>query len=146
MEGTKVNVVIQSLQYRDGEKETVRQQAEGRLCREGEAYVLTYREGEASGLGRTRTTLRLEPGRAVLTREGELRARMVFQVGTPHASLYETPYGQLPMTVRTQRLEGELTQAGGRIFLIYTIESGGAHMGETRLRLTVKAKENSYDR
>ncbi len=146
MEEKNVTITIRSLQSRDGEKESMTQRVEGRLSREEENYILTYREGEDSGLGRTRTTLRLEPGRATLTRSGELKAHMVFQEGKPYTSLYETPYGKLSMTIHTRRLEGELKETGGSIYLVYQIQLGGADAGETRLRLTVNTKENSYDR
>lgn len=145
MEGNKVSVIIRSLQSRDGEKESMTQRVEGHLRREEERYILTYWEGEGSDLGQTRTTLHLESDRAVLTRQGELTAHMVFQEGASHTSLYETPYGKLPMTIHTQRLEGKLSEAGGSVYLVYQIQLGGADAGETRLRLTVNTKENSHE-
>lgn len=145
MEENNVTVVIRSLQRLEGESESMTQCVEGSLSREGTDYVLTYREGEASGLGQTRTTLRLEPGRVTLTRWGEFPSHMVFQKGEPHTSLYETPYGKLPMTLHTQHLEGDMSQTGGSIYLIYRIQLGGADAGETRLRLTVNTKENRHD-
>lgn len=145
MEENNVTVVIRSLRRLEGESESMTQRVEGRLSREGEDYVLTYREGEDSGLGQTRTTLRLEPGRVTLTRSGEFPSHMVFQEGKPHTSLYQTPYGKLPMTLHTQRLEEDMGRAGGSIYLIYRIQLGGADAGETRLRLTVNTKENRHD-
>ncbi len=146
MEENNVTVVIRSLRRLEGESGSMTQRVEGCLSREGEDYVLTYREGEDSGLGQTRTTLRLEPGQATLTRSGEFPSRMVFQEGKPHTSLYGTPYGKLPMTIHTRRLEGKLSEAGGSVYLVYQIQLGGTDAGETRLRLTVNTKENSYDR
>lgn len=141
MEENKVSVTIRSLQRGAGESQSTIQHVEGRLREEGEELLLTYWEGEDSGLGKTETTLRMEPGRVTLTRSGEVRAHMVFQEGKPHTSLYETPYGKLPMTIRTQHMEEKLSRAGGSLYLIYQIQLGGANMGETRLRLTVNTKE-----
>lgn len=141
MEENNVTITIRSLQRLPGESQSVTQHVAGRLTREGEGYLLTYREGEESGLGQTRTILRLEPGWATLTRTGEVSSHMVFQEGKEHTSLYETPYGKLPMTIRTHRLEEKLNEAGGSVYLIYEIRLGGADAGETRLRLTVNAKE-----
>ena len=141
MSNTKVTVTIHSLQTLDTGKEVLTQQARGDLRREGETWLLTYREGESSGLGDTRTTLEIAPRRAVLTRTGELSSRMVFQPGETHTSLYQTPYGRIPMTLRTLSLRSDLGERGGRVTIRYTMEIGGA-AGETRLRLTVKTKEN----
>lgn len=146
MEEKRVDIAIQSLQRRPEGAETLRQKASGTLRREGSGWLLRYREGEDSGLGNTVTTLRLEEGRATLTREGETSSQMVFRVGEPYVCRYATPYGELPMTVETFRLDWELGEAGGKVFLVYNLQLGGGEMGETRLRLTVKTKENSYDR
>ena len=146
MEENNVRIAIRSLQTLETGKEAMTQHAEGRLCREGEGWLLTYREGADSGLGRTWTTLRLEGDRAALARTGELTSQMFFQVGRPHTSVYETPYGKLPMTVRTLSLKTDLAEDGGTVFIHYEIQLGEGPAGETRLRLTVKTKENEYDR
>lgn len=143
MPENNVNIRIQTLQRREDGTETLSQRAEGLLDRQGGAWVLTWREGEDSGLGDTWTTLRLEEGRAVLTRAGETASRMEFRVGSPHTSPYETPYGAMPMTVTTLRLDRDLTEMGGRVFLVYKLRLGDADMGENRLRLTVRKKERT---
>lgn len=147
MEEKSVAITIKTLQRRPEATEAMTQQAQGALRREGEGWALCYREGEDSGLGDTHTVLRLEEGRAILAREGEVTSRMVFQPGEPYVCRYATPYGQLPMTIRTLRLEWEMNGDGGKVFIIYRIQLGGADVGENRLRLTVKTKENNgYDR
>lgn len=142
MKETAVHITIHSLQYLDTGKETVTQQADGTLRQTAEGWLLTYREGESSGLGDTLTTLEIGPDRAVLTRRGELNSRMVFRPGEPHTSLYETPYGGIPMTLRALSLKSDLGEGGGHITIHYQIKLGGGSAGETRLRLTVQAKEN----
>lgn len=146
MEERSVDITIKTLQRRAEGTESMTQRAVGVLRREGSGWLLTYREGEDSGLGDTSTALRLEEGKATLTREGESTSQMVFQPGEPYACRYTTPYGELSMTVKTLRLEWELGQAGGKVFIIYKLQLGGADMGENRLRLTVNTKENGYDR
>ena len=142
MTNTGVTITIHSLQYLDTGREAMTQRAEGTLRREGDTWLLTYREGEASGLGDTHTTLAVAPDRAVLTRAGELTTRMDFRPGETGTSLYETPYGKLPMTLRTLSLKSDLGEAGGHVTIHYQIQLGGGPAGETRLRLTVRAKEN----
>ncbi len=141
MEEIKVSVLIQSHQILDTGREAMTQRAEGSLERTEAGWRLSYREGEDSGLGQTRTTLRLEGDQATLTRTGEVSSEMVFQPGQPHTSLYETPYGTLPMTIRTLSLKTDLDDRGGTVAIHYQIQLGGGSAGETRLRLTVRAKE-----
>ena len=119
------------------------QHNQGRLTPTEKGWTLTYREGEDRGLGRTRTTLQIEGERVTLTRTGELTSQMVFQVGQAHTSLYETLYGKLPMTIRTLSLKTHLTETGGTVSIHYEIQLGGGPAGETRLRLTLREKENT---
>lgn len=136
-----VEIRLESRQTWDGQTETMEQRAEGILARTGEGYTLTYREGEDTGLGGTRTTLRLLGDRAELSRTGETSSRMVFCPGSPHRSLYRTPYGPIPMEVTTRRLLSRLTEAGGVVELEYDLTLGSAPAGRTLLRLTVKEKK-----
>jgi len=138
-----VTISIKTLQRREDGSELVTQRAEGLLARQAGAWVLTWREGEENGLGETRTTLRLEEDRAILTRTGETASRMVFQVGRSHELSYRTPYGSLPMTVHTLRLDREQTKAGGRVTIIYKLRLGEDEVVENRLRLTVRERERT---
>lgn len=146
MEEKNVDIAIQSLQRRSEGDELIREKVAGTLRREGKGWLLCYREGESSGLGDTVTTLRLEEGKATLTRTGETASQMVFRVGQTCACQYATAYGELSMTIAASKLEWELDEAGGKVFLVYKLQLEGAEAGETRLRLTVKTKENGYDR
>lgn len=140
------NVTVSILSVRrlpDGGEERLEQEGPGYLRRTGEGWALTYQEDADSGLGDTRTTLRLEGERAVLLRTGEVSSRLAFRAGAEDTSLYETPYGALPMTVRTRRLVTELDERGGRVEIDYQMELGGAPAGEFRLRLTVRERERA---
>ncbi len=144
MPENNVTVSILSVQHLpDGGEERVGQERPGYLRRTGEGWALTYQEDADSGLGDTRTTLRLEGEGAVLLRTGETASRMAFRAGEEDTSLYETPYGKLPMTVRTQRLLTELDERGGRVEIDYQMELGGAPAGSIRLRLTVRERERA---
>ena len=138
----RVEIRIESRQTLDGQTETVEQVAQGLLARTGEGYTLTYREGEETGLGGTRTTLKLLGDRAELTRTGEVASTMVFCPGTPHRSLYQTPYGPIPMEVTTRKLVSQMGETGGVVELEYDLALGAGAVGRTLLRLTVKEKES----
>ncbi len=138
------NVIISLLSILclpDGSEERMEQTAVGRLDREGEAWLLTYREDASSGLGNTRTTLRIEGKQAILTREGEVTSEMCFREGEAHSSIYETPYGALDMTIRTGKVSAALDGKSGSIELNYHVELGGALAGENRLRVDVRERE-----
>ena len=137
-----VEIHLESRQTSDGQTQRVEQVAEGLLARTAEGYTLTYREGEETGLGGTRTTLKLLGDKAHLSRTGEVASHMVFCPGTPHRSLYQTPYGLIPMEVTTGWLRSQLEETGGVVELEYDLALGDRPAGKTFLRLTVKEKES----
>lgn len=147
MPNTNVHITVRSVQHFEGlEPERLEQQADACLEKTPAGWTLTYEEGEEFGLGSTRTILEIGENSITLTRAGETRSQMVFQTGQAHTSLYETPYGKLPMTIRTLSLKADLTGEGGGIRIHYQIQLGNSPGGETRLELTVRKKENRYDR
>lgn len=139
-----VNISIVSVHLLpDGTRERTEQSPDGLLRREDGAWVLSWWEGEGSGLGDTRSTLRLEGDRAELLRTGQFRSRMVFRVDKPHSTGYQTPYGTLSLTVRARRVCWEMVETGGTVELTYDMELDGGPAGETALRLTVRKKERT---
>ena len=141
MEKTNVIITIQSRQCFDTlEEDWVEQTAGGCLERTAEGWTLTYLEGETSGLGGTRTTLELAEGRITLTRAGEYQSQMVFEEGRGHTSDYKTPYGTLPLEIRTSRLFWAVEDRDGKAELDYRIQIGPQQSGLTQFRLWVKEK------
>ena len=109
------------------------------LSEEQGEYALHYAEGEGDACSRV-TLFFTEGARHVLTmrREGASNAEMYFSVGLEHDSLYTVSgAGTLPIKIRPKQVENTLTPAGGRIFLVYEMEIGGAVQQNT-LELTAK--------
>ena len=75
---------------------------EGEFYREEDAACLTYQESEVSGMGKTTTTVRVDGGMVSVIRLGEVNSVMEFEKGKRKVSLYETPYGELSLTVYTR--------------------------------------------
>lgn len=93
----------------------------GSLCR-----LLWQREEEGVSTqtvlsfdARTRTAVSMQ-------QTGGCESQMHFAPGEEQASLYRVPgAGELAMTVRTERVENELSPEGGRLRLAYEMHLGG---------------------
>lgn len=136
----EVTISIEGRQSFPGsEPEAVCARTWGTLEDRGEAgVVLSYQEGEDSGLAGVVTTLRVEPGQVVLERTGALSSRMVFEEGRAHRCAYTTPYGTIGMTVRTRKLHARLNSGGGEVTIDYDLELDGAGTGQHALYLQVR--------
>lgn len=126
--------------YGGQEPEVIELTTEGTMdFREG-GWDISYQESALTGLEGVTTTFRVEPGKVILTREGELNSQMVFQEGVEHDSLYQLPFGALLLTVRATSVFFDIVPDGGTIDLAYNINIENAEAGVIDYHLDIRAK------
>ncbi len=120
---TNVMLSIRGRQsYLDQEPEVIELVTEGHLEPRENGWLLTYEESDLTGMEGVTTTFRIEPGKITLTRTGALSSEMVFQEGVIHESLYKVEFGALMISVCASKIAAKLTEAGGTVELVYSIE------------------------
>ncbi len=113
----------------------------GTLKRDGRGgFTVSYQESELTGLEGTTTKVHVSGGKVTLLREGSINSQMVFEEGTRHLSMYETPYGALSIGVNTRRMRSTLGEAGGDLEIDYAIEIDNLLAGQNLFRMNVKKK------
>ena len=123
MEEKNVMISITGLQKVDGvEQEPVELITPGVLSQVGGGYHLTYRETALTGLEGTITSFQVYPDQVSMVRMGTVCLQMVFEKGRRHLSVYETPYGNMSVGVRTEQLTSTLGESGGVIDIKYALE------------------------
>ena len=137
----KVVLSIQGRQsYQDQEPEIIELVTEGELEYRDGGWDVRYEESDLTGLAGVTTSFRVEKDVITLSRTGKLNSQMVFQVGQLHESLYQMDFGALLMTVCATKVEYDLTEAGGRIDLVYAIDIENVSCGVIDYHLDIKAK------
>ncbi len=114
---------IKNFLKQDGEQNIINCQTRGYLYQKGQATYLKYSE-VAEGLEGVQTTLKLEKNRVILIRYGNISMRQIFQEGVKDEGDYQTPYGNIPMSVETSSLEQALGINEGRIRIQYDLYLG----------------------
>ena len=139
---TAVVLSIQGCQYYpEQDPEIIELMTDGTLeCRDG-GWDICYEESDLTGLAGVTTTFRLEPGKVILTRTGNLRSEMVFQEGVSHDSLYQMEFGALMLTVCAKQIQANIDQRGGVVDLVYSIQIEGMEAGMVEYHLAIRAKE-----
>ena len=102
--------------------------------------ILTYEETELTGMEGTTTTFEVKEKQVILTRSGTVNSQMVFEEGKQHTSLYETPFGELPVDIRTSRLRHNLSERGGVMDIRYSIAVANTATGQNCFKIQVKRK------
>ncbi len=137
----KVMLSIRGRQhYLDQETETIELITEGMLEYRDHGWDISYEESDLTGLAGVTTTFRVEPGKITLTRRGKLHSEMVFQEGVYHESLYQMEFGAMLMTVCASKVRYDITESGGTIDLLYTIDIEQSATGLVEYHLDIKAK------
>ena len=103
-------------------------------------WNISYEESELTGLAGVTTTFRVEPGRVILNRTGNLRSQMIFEKDVPHDSLYQMSFGTMMITVCAKYLFFDILPDGGVIDLLYSIEIENNAAGTVDYHLDIRAK------
>ena len=129
-----------SQKYEGQEPEIIELVTEGTMELTNGGWDISYEETALTGMEGVRTTFRVEPGKVVLTRSGNLSSQMIFEEGVAYDSLYQMPFGAMMMTIRANRVFYDIVPDGGVIDLSYNITIENAEAGVIDYHLDIRAK------
>ena len=133
---------IRGEQYFDGcDPDATELMTEGTLELTDGGLVLRYEESRLTGMEGTTTTFEVRGPQVILTRTGTTNSQMIFEEGRQHTSLYETPFGDLTVDIRTSRLRHNLTERGGVMEIKYSIAVEHTLTGRNCFKIRVKRKQ-----
>ena len=133
---------LQGTQYYGGqEPDVIELVTEGTLEFVDGGWDICYEESDLTGLAGVTTTFRVEPGKVTLRRTGKLRSEMVFREGVAHDSLYQMEFGTLMITVCAKQIEANISNQGGTVDLVYSIEIEHGEGGLVEYHLDIHSKE-----
>jgi uncharacterized beta-barrel protein YwiB (DUF1934 family) len=134
----KALISVKTLQFIDGQPESIELVTEGEYYKEGSNYFAVYNETEISGMDGTMTTLKIDEDSLTIIRKGTTNSNLVFKRHFNHISLYNTPYGTLEVTVRPSKVQINVDDNGGKVELKYKMEAPGLEVVENELELNIK--------
>jgi uncharacterized beta-barrel protein YwiB (DUF1934 family) len=122
-----VNLFTKSIQIDStGEKNEIEPFVEGTCVVKNDSIYITYKESAISGMEGTTTTLKITPDSLSIIRFGSCNSKLEFKKNEKTLTNYQTPYGNIPMTITTKLLQINLCQGEkSNIHLKYTLEAAG---------------------
>ena len=128
----------------DGETSAVEVVAEGRhYYRDGMHYVLYDDSVEEE---RVETMLRIDPYSLHLTRNGAIIHEQHFARGTESVSEYETPLGNLTLSVVTRDMKIAYGTVSGEIKVDYAMSVNGVWQSDNKLLIEVAPEADEVKR
>ena len=137
-----VVVCVRGLQdYEDADADSIELTTNGVMYEKESAFYITYQETDESGLGDTKTTVKVEPERVSIIRFGDSAVHLIFEAGKKHIAYYDMGFASLSMGVQTYELSHSMGEHGGKIHIRYAMEINNSLAGENQISITVTAKE-----
>ena len=126
--------------YQDQKPDVMELVTEGTMDFTNGGWDISYQETELTGMAGTTTTFEVQGKKVILTRSGGVNSQMIFEEGRQHTSLYETPFGELPVDIQTSRLMHNLTERGGLMEIKYSIAVAHSVTGRNCFKISVRPK------
>ncbi|WP_347548365.1 DUF1934 domain-containing protein [Pseudalkalibacillus hwajinpoensis] len=113
----KIDSRIQSGKEKQSSNHTVM----GNLIEKGEVLYLRYEEDLE--FGQVSTTVKIDQEQVTVIRRGALSIRQQFSPGQLSETIYKTPFGAMPLQIRTERIEQlvDREKNKGRLTLRYML-------------------------
>lgn len=113
---------------------------EGRLLTSEHRVELVYAESELTGMEGSMTAIgfdRANPELVSMVRTGPVRTAMTFEEGKRHICIYNTPFSEFEVCVRTVKVKNRLLEENS-LELDYLIEIHGAQAEHCKMTVTVR--------
>jgi len=109
--------------YAQEKPESIELMTRGTMTGRNGKFAISYEETELTGVkGTTTTFLVFNPKRIVLSREGTIRSRMVFEEDVKNEALYDLGFGSLLISICARKIDVHLSEEGGSLLIDYTVE------------------------
>lgn len=131
----KVNTTI----WNNGEKETFELSTFGRYYEKNDAFYLQYEEVMEEGS--INSIVKISTDETLILRSGAVSMRMVFEKNKKRLGRYETPFGTMGISTRTNRLAYNIEDTAGNLDILYELHMQGALAGTYHLEIQFKEEK-----
>jgi uncharacterized beta-barrel protein YwiB (DUF1934 family) len=130
----KRNVKLQITSQTEGQ--TIEQTFNAELYVKGDSCYYRYNETDEN-MGRTVTTLKVEPQQIRIIRHGDVQSEQSFALQSHKTFYYQTPQGRLELTTYTHEINVSLTEQVGTISWSYDLFVVGGLSGTYSLTVEI---------
>ncbi|MDO4177692.1 MAG: DUF1934 domain-containing protein [Phascolarctobacterium sp.] len=110
----------------------------GTMTEKNGKYYCMYEEEKGSDLEGTKTTIKWDQEHVILLRCGSLNHRQEFCEGLRDASIYQTPYMEIPIVTDTKFLHTYFFNGAWCLEMEYALEHSGARYGDMKIFIEIR--------
>lgn len=138
----KVLVKVKGTQGVDGDNTVIELVTEGTLRKFEDEYTISYTEDQTIEGSKTKTLLTVQSDNTViLERRGDLNSRLIITEGERNNCLYAIPQGTLTLGIYGKEVKSNLTDSGGTVKMVYTIDANLEPISENTVEIFVEERK-----
>lgn len=131
-------ITIKGLQLNSKNSDMMELVTEGSYYSKNGSFYIIYKESDVTGMDGTTTTIKAKDSVVTLTRHGTVNNQFVFSKSEKQQSYYETPYGSFVMNVFSKKVDIDLSEKGGGLNIIYSLDINGQLSSDNNINLSVR--------
>ena len=136
-----VLISIRGICTTDDDQDVVEMFTTGKYYKKDGCYHISYNESEATGFGKSKTTLTVDKNRMVtLERQGAANSQLIVERGVRHQCYYDVGFGDLMIGVMGSRIKSTLNDRGGNLEFRYLLDIEAMHSSENEMYIHIEAK------
>ena len=126
-------------QYPDSDVEKTSLTTKGTLSFSKDKVLIAYSESELIGASDVKSEIVIENnGLVTLTRSGGMQSRLIIEKGRRHSCLYNTPQGDFVMGFFGDKINCQIDENGGSLYMSYTIDVNSGLLSKNTMKIQVK--------
>lgn len=131
-----VIIKIKNIQTAEDMNEQTELITEGRFYESNGKLYIFYSEDEIAETSACTVMIVVNGKNVTISRKGDFSSKMNYTEGECEQILYHTPYGDIPLVLRTIKIKNMLTESGGELNLQYKLSVNGENINNN-LTITV---------
>ncbi len=133
----KGQLTVIGTQWDDSGEEQTTQTAAAAEYHAGSGSLYIFYKEAADNEEIIQNMVKLKGSTLELTKRGAVNARMVFEPGQEHMTLYSTPFGSLPLGILTDTVESVLSERELQIRVSYSLTSQGSTISRCKIFIKI---------
>lgn len=136
----KVMIKIRGTQGLGDDTSVIEFATEGTLRRQGDDFILSYFDNSVVENEKVKTTLTASAKSVILERSGAIKSKLFIEKGVRNNCFYSVPEGSLTLGIYGKDVSHNLTESGGKINMVYTLDADLNLISENAVEINVTGR------
>lgn len=123
----------------DGQRDEMKLEFDGKYFQKGSHHYVIYEEKVPDSSEMIKNRLKFADGFMKVTKKGSFSSEMYFEPGGTHQTEYCTPFGKIPLSMRTNEFYVKKEEKDGfALGVNYVMIAGHSHLVDCQMQIGIR--------